>query len=185
MAINELLLSNSFLTNAKFSFIYSKSLSLWQLSNGMAFIQMIYSKDDELIDCEYVRKKDFVRGFLSKFYDEFDSARARNFTTPPTAIGHKNHRRTMSSSEDIDSELQYSYADANDRTSRDAFGMRTLEYRQLRNDADLPDDMRPLMNYNGLKVQCDNRHRQMKRIVHEMNSEHPESRKNATKHLER
>lgn len=150
----------------------------------MAFIQMIYSKDDELIDCEYVRKKDFVRGFLSKFYGEVDSARARNFTTPPPAMGLRNHRIT-SSSENIDSELQYSYADADDQSSRDAFGMRTLEYRQLHDDADLPDDMRPLMNYNGLKVQCDNRHRQMKRIVHEMNSEHPESRKNATKHLER
>ncbi|KAG4070106.1 hypothetical protein HA402_013349 [Bradysia odoriphaga] len=156
----------------------SKSLSLWQLSNGMAFIQMIYSRDDELIDCEYVRERSFVKGFLNKFYDEVETARSRNFSTPQ----HYDIRKSMMSG---DHGIPFDFQEKSDESDDDAFGMRNLEYKQLRQNADVPDDMLPLMNYKNLKLQCDERHRQMKRIVYDLNSDHEESRRNATDHLER
>ncbi|XP_037032405.1 uncharacterized protein LOC119071570 isoform X2 [Bradysia coprophila] len=155
----------------------SKSLSLWQLSNGMAFIQMIYSRDDELIDCEYVRERSFVKGFLNKFYDEVETARSRNFSSPQ----HYDIKQSMMSG---DHGLPFDFQEA-DESDNDAFGMRNLEYKQLRQNADVPDDMLPLMNYKNLKLQCDERHRQMKRIVYDLNSDHEESRRNATDQLER
>lgn len=136
---------------------------------------MIYSKEDELIDCEYVRKKEFVNGFLNQFFNEISTARARNFTTPTNY--HKLVHQSMSG----DGEMM----EMSDAAAMDAFGMRNLEYKQIRDENDVPADILPLMNYNNLKRQCDNRHRQMKRIVHDMNSEHPENRKNATEHLNR
>lgn len=159
-----------------FFLVFSKSLSLWQLSNGLAFIQMIYSRDDELIDCEYVREKSFVNGFLNKFYDEIELARSRNFSSPQ----NNHHKQSMTG------DREYNFYDKPEESDTDdAFGMRNLEYKQLRHNTDVPDDMLPLMNYKNLKLQCDERHRQMKRIVYDLSSDHEESRRNATEHLER
>lgn len=143
---------------------------------------MIYAKDDELIDCEYVRRKDFVRGFLTKFFDEIATARARNFTAPPTlnSIAPDNrhsHYYTAAASSEYDDELT--------PTTADAFGLRTLEYRQLDSIADVPDELKPLLRYKSLKQQCDERHRQMKRIVHDMASGEEERVEAATEKLER
>lgn len=160
-------------------FLCSKSLSLWQLSNGMAFIQMIYSREDELIDCEYVRERSFVKGFLNKFYNEVETARSRNFSSPQ----NYDFKQSLAG----DHGIPFDFLGKSDESGDDvdAFGMRNLDYKQLRNSADVPDDMLPLMNYKNLKLQCDERHRQMKRIVYDLNSDHEESRRNATDHLER
>lgn len=131
---------------------------------------MIYSEADELVDCEYVRTKEFVNGFLRTFFGEVEVARARNFTAAMPSLQY---------------EYDYAAAAAEDDFVTDAFGWRTLQYKQLHGQSDIPQDMRPLMNYNGLKLQCDQRHREMKRIALNLNSEHPEIRKNATEHLER
>lgn len=190
------------------AFVHSKSLHLWQLTNGVAFIQMIYSKDDELIDCEYVRQKSFVRDFLSKFHGEIAVARARNFTAPAP---RRRHHHRHHADEDValtdalqdfraltlGSEAQEEVADngmrrlydsaeqADDEAAEDAFGMRTLQYRQLHGASDVPDDMVPLLRYGQLKRQCDERHQQMKRIVHDMASGEADRREAATEHLER
>lgn len=143
---------------------------------------MIYSRDDELIDCEYVRERSFVRGFLNKFYSEVESARSRNFSSSTP----ENYDFNKSPSTDRHGILPFDFQEKSDESDADdAFGMRNLEYKQLRQNADVPDDMLPLMNYKNLKLQCDERHRQMKRIVYDLNSDHEESRRNATDHLER
>lgn len=139
---------------------------------------MIYSRDDELIDCEHVRQKSLVNGFLSKFYQEIETARSRNFTTP-----QNNHKDSAYRS--LNGEYGFYDKPSEESDVDDAFGMRNLEYKQMRNSADVPDDMLPLMNYKNLKIQCDERHREMKRIVYDMNSDHEENRRNATDHLER
>lgn len=163
-------------------FISSKSLSLWQLSNGFAFIQMIYSRDDELIDCEYVRQKNVVGDFLQKFYDEIAQARSRNFTSLPNAhhikplVTDREFRRFTE-----DNIMPDDYFEP----AEDAFGMRNLSYAQLHKESDLPDDLKPLMNYKNLKMQCDEKHRQMQRIVHDMNGDSEERRTIAEEHLNR
>lgn len=152
------------------------------MSNGFAFIQMIYSRDDELIDCEYVRQKSFVADFLQKFYAEIGQARARNFTSLPSAhhvkplVTDREFRRF--NDDDI-------VPDDYMEPVEDAFGMRTLQYTTLTNDVDLPDNLKPLMDYKSLKQQCDERHRQMQRIVHDMNGDNEERRDVASQHLDR
>lgn len=115
------------------------------------------------MDCEYVRTKEFVNGFLRRFFSEVESTKA-------TPLQKKYDEYV--GVDDVD-------------FSTDGFGIRTLQYKRLVEQAEIPDDMRRLMNYNGLKMQCDQRHREMKRIALNLNSEHPETRKNATEHLER
>lgn len=148
---------------------------------------MIYSRDDELIDCEYVREKSFVKGFLHKFYNEVETARSRNFSSPLNDHFKKSmttDREFRQFNENGDIPFDF-YEKPEENEFDDAFGMRNLEYKQLRQDVDVPDDMLPLLNYKNLKLQCDERHRQMKNIVHDLNSDHEESRRNATDHLER
>lgn len=36
-------------------------MKLWEVSNGEIFLRMFYSGDDELIDCNYVKDKQFVK----------------------------------------------------------------------------------------------------------------------------
>lgn len=165
---------------------------------------MIYSKD-ELIDCEYVRQKDFVRGFLSKFYGEIAGARARNFTAPASAaeLAHRRRRQQQAAGSgeyaetlhdfqlltgarrDEDAHAYGNEVDEVDAADADAFGMRTLEYKQLRRIEDVPDEMRALLKYGELKQQCDERHRQLKRIVHDLASGETDRREAAAGHLER
>lgn len=147
---------------------------------------MIYSRDDELIDCEYVREKSFVKGFLNKFYNEVETARSRNFSSPLN-----NHfKKSMTSDHEFqqfteNGQIPYDFYERPEESDDDAFGMRNLEYKQLQRNTDVPDDMFPLLNYKNLQFQCDERHRQMKSIVYDLSSDHEESRRNATDHLER
>lgn len=154
---------------------------------------MIYSKDDELLDCEYVRQKGFVRGFLKTFYDEVDVARARNFSSP-SPQHQKRHPHLMANTlndfEALSSPahaLQYDQIDDEYDTHdvADAFGMRALKYTVVRGASDLPDELMPLLDYHSLKAQCDVRHKQMQHIVHDLSSEHEERREAATDSLNR
>ena len=153
----------------------------------MAFIQMIYSREDELIDCEYVHEKSFVNGFLDKFYKEVDIARSRNFSSPL----NDHFQKSMISDREFrqfneNGEIPYDfYEKPEENDIEDAFGMRNLKYKELRHNSDVPDDILPLMNYKNLRIQCDERHRQMKQIVQDLDSHHEERRRNATEHLER
>lgn len=148
---------------------------------------MIYSRDDDLIDCEYVSEKSFVNGFLDKFYNEVELARSRNFSSPL----NDHFKKSMTSNREFrqfneNGVVPYDfYEEPEESEVADAFGMRNLKYKELKDDMDVPDDILPLMNYKNLKMQCDAQHRQMKRIVDDLNGDHEESRRNATEHLER
>lgn len=156
---------------------------------------MIYSKDDELLDCEYVRQKEFVRGFLKTFYDEVEVARARNFTAP--SAHHKTRHHLLDDTlndfemfSDPANSLKVAHMERDDEEDSDgltgdAFGMRSLEYKEVRREGDLPAELIPLLDYNRLKAECDVRHKQMKQIVHDMSSEHEERREAATDTLNR
>lgn len=165
----------------------SKSLTLWQVSNNIGFIQLIYSNDGDLLDCEHVHQKDLVDDFLHKFYHQVDSARQRNFTSP--YVAHKwspmtsNHEFRRYIEDDI---IPNDFYDIPDTTPfNDAFGMRNLTYNKIENGDQVPEDLRRWLNYNELKEQCHQKHREMKLLVQGLNSKDEEIRRNSTEHIER
>lgn len=176
----------------------SKSLSLWQLSDGKSFIQMIYTSDGQLMDCEYIRQKKMVRSFLTRFYNEIEQARARNFTSP--LMVPKKHHSLVSDHdfrEFIENgivtsemeELQYNVQEfANGQSlaaDGDAFGLRNLTYIPIVSEDDIPNDLQKQLNYRRLKHQCDQRHVQMRDLAHGLQSSDPQEQQTAGETLQR
>lgn len=168
----------------------SKSLSLWQLSDGRSFIQMIYTSDGQLMDCEYLRQKKLIADFLNRFYAEIEVARARNFTSPLSVP--RNHHSLVSDHdfrEYLDNgvatpemeDLQYSVQEF----QQDAFGLRNLTFIRLESDEDVPEDLREQLNYRRLKHQCDQRHAQMRDLAHGLESSDPQEKQSAGESLQR
>ncbi|XP_055530894.1 uncharacterized protein LOC129721855 isoform X2 [Wyeomyia smithii] len=176
----------------------SKTLSLWQMSNGRSFIQMIYTSDGQLMDCEYVRQKKLIKDFRARFYNEIEQARARNFSSPAASAAG---RHPLVSDHDfreflengiVTSEmedLQYNIQEFSDNTSPvslgDAFGMRNLTYIPVHSEADIPKDLLKQLNYRRLKHQCDQRHVQMRDLAHGLQSSDPQERQIAGESLQR
>lgn len=176
----------------------SKSLSLWQLSDGKSFIQMIYTSDGQLMDCEYIRQKKMIRSFLTRFYNEIEQARARNFTSP--LMVPKKHHSLVSDHdfrEFIENgivtsemeELQYNVQEfANGQSfaaDGDAFGLRNLTYIPIVSEDDIPNDLQKQLNYRRLKHQCDQRHVQMRDLAHGLQSSDPQEQQTAGETLQR
>lgn len=176
----------------------SKSLTLWQLSDGKSFIQMIYTSDGQLMDCEYIRQKKLVLSFLQRFYAEIEQARARNFTSTLTV---SKNRHPLVSDHDfrefIDNgivtsemeELQYNvqeFADGQTQAAAgDAFGLRNLTYIPITSEDEIPKDLHKQLNYRRLKHQCDQRHVQMRDLAHGLQSSDPQEQQSAGESLQR
>lgn len=171
----------------------SKSLSLWQLSDGRSFIQMIYTSDGQLMDCEYLRQKKLIADFLNRFYAEIEVARARNFTSPLSVP--RSHHSLVSDHdfrEYLDNgvatpemeDLQYSVQEFQEG-QQDAFGLRNLTFIRLESDGDVPEDLHEQLNYRRLKHQCDQRHAQMRDLAHGLESSDPQEKQSAGESLQR
>lgn len=146
---------------------------------------MIYSRDDELLDCEYLSERQFVRQFVTKFYDEvYQAEKARNLSTistsyyQPESVHHNRKFRHFMKNEEAP---VIDFAD----TTTDVFGMRNLTYHRLWNEDEIPEDLQTIMDYDVLKRQCDERHHQMQHIVNDLDSPDEDTRQNATDHLHR
>lgn len=146
---------------------------------------MIYSRDEQLLDCEYLSERKFVRQFVRKFHDEvYQAEKIRNMTTSstsyyqPESLHHNRKFRHYVQNEEVPS------IDITDMDG-DAFGMRNLTYHRLWSASDVPNDLQSIMDYEQLKQQCDERHRQMQRIVNDLDSHSDDVRQNATDHLNR
>lgn len=176
----------------------SKTLSLWQLSDGRSFIQMIYTSDGQLMDCEYLRQKKLIADFLNRFYAEIEVARARNFTSPLSVpLNHHSLVSDHDFREYLDNgvatsemeDLQFSVQEFQDGQSsawqKDAFGLRNLTFVRLESDGDVPEDLREQLNYRRLKHQCDQRHSQMRDLAHGLQSNDPQEQQTAGESLQR
>lgn len=176
----------------------SKTLSLWQLSDGRSFIQMIYTSDGQLMDCEYLRQKKLIADFLNRFYAEIEVARARNFTSPLSVpLNHHSLVSDHDFREYLDNgvatsemeDLQFSVQEFQDGQSsawqKDAFGLRNLTFVRLESDGDVPEDLREQLNYRRLKHQCDQRHSQMRDLAHGLQSSDPQEQQTAGESLQR
>ncbi|XP_058829080.1 uncharacterized protein LOC131688669 isoform X3 [Topomyia yanbarensis] len=176
----------------------SKTLSLWQMSDGRSFIQMIYTSDGLLMDCEYVRQKKLIKDFRNRFYDEIEQARSRNFSTNFGAS--KNHHSLVSDHdfrefldngiitsemEDLHYNIQEFSGNQPSVPQSDAFGMRNLSYIRLDSEADIPKDLAKQLNYRRLKHQCDQRHVHMRDIAQRLQSSDAQEKQTAEQSLQR
>lgn len=137
---------------------------------------MIYSLDNELLDCEYLKGRNFAEQFVEKFYNEIDQAeRLHKFTAFAFSLPklrHHPHRDATKIDWAMDSDDEM-------------FGMRNISYQPLATMHDVPEDLAVILNYEQLKVQCDDHHHQMMRIVNDSESDDHTSRLNASDHLNR
>lgn len=165
-----------YILNIYLVFVYRKSLSLWQLSYDDSFIQMIYSLDNDLLDCEYLRGRNFAEEFVQKFYDEIERAEhLHKFSTFALTLPkhrHRIHRRL-------------SKVDITMNSDDEIFDMEDISYQPLNTMNDVPDDLAVILSYENLKTQCDKNHRQMMQIIDDSQSKNQTKKINATKHLNR
>ncbi|XP_055595427.1 uncharacterized protein LOC129746034 isoform X1 [Uranotaenia lowii] len=172
----------------------SKSLSLWQLSDATKFIQMIFTSDGQLMDCEFLRQKHTISTFRQRFYGEIEQARSRNFSSPlpvrHSLVSDHDFREFLdngimtSEMEDLQYSVQ-EFADGSKAAlESDAFGLRNLTYIPLRDEADIPKDILKMLNFRRLKAQCDERHEKMRDIAHGLQSEDAEQRQEADQTLQ-
>ncbi|GAB0092140.1 hypothetical protein DMENIID0001_071110 [Sergentomyia squamirostris] len=176
----------------------TKSLSLWQLTDGNLFLQFIYSSDDKIIDCEYIREKHHIHDFISKFNGDVTMAKSHNFTNDhhhhqsalPTVTKHE--FRDFLDNNAIPPSYQMAFDDADDFESvneiarkSERFSMRNFSYVELRDLQDIPSDLLPLMDITSITEQCNQRHEELQRIVGGIDSDDEEIRRNSTEHLNR
>lgn len=176
----------------------SKTLTLWQMSNGKAFIQMIFTSDNQLMDCEYVRRKALVANFVDQFIQETNLARTQNLTSNNAAP----HKRPLKvSSHDfrefiengiVTSEMEQLQSNLNEfsngglvENDEDSFKPRNMSYIRLDSESDIPEDILKQLNYQRLKNLCDKRHRQMQNMAHGVQSAEEVERKSAEETLQR
>lgn len=165
-----------YILNITLAFVCRKSLSLWQLCYDDTFIQMIYTPDNDLLDCEYLKGRNFAEEFVQKFYDEIERAehlqkfRVFGYTSPK--LRHRIHRNM-------------SKVDMTMNSDDEIFGMKNISYQPLNTMNDVPDDLAVILSYEHLKTQCDINHRQMMLIINESQSKDQTKKVNATNHLNR
>lgn len=168
------------------------------MSDGRSFVQMIYTSDGQLMDCEYLRQKKLIANFRDRFYSETEQARERNFTSPyvvpknrHSLVSDHEFREFLengivtSEMEDLTYNIHEFSAGRTAAQSTDAFGLRNLTYIPLEREADIPEEFRKLLDYRRLKHQCDQRHLQMRDIAHGLQSSDPHEQQRAGENLQR
>ncbi|XP_055692048.1 uncharacterized protein LOC129795052 isoform X1 [Lutzomyia longipalpis] len=175
----------------------TKSLNLWQLTDGHLLLQFIYSGEDKIIDCEYIRQKHHIEEFISKFNGDVAMAQSQNFTnnlhhqyTMPHVTKHE--FREFLDNDAIPPSYQMAFEDAEDfenfndaARKSERYGMRNFTFIELKTQQDIPLDLLPLLNIKDIKEQCTARHRELKRIVGGLDSDDEDIKRNATEHLNR
>lgn len=133
----------------KFSLFYSHSslklTSLWQLTNGKKFAQLIFNEKN-LIDCEFIDEEgdgEFVREFVDKFIGDFNYIREEKLSGSKHAKHHQ-----------WNSEL-FTTMKSN------------VKFIQLKKLNDIPEHIREMLNLKKLKKSCNQLHRQIRMKVRE------------------
>ncbi|XP_069703766.1 uncharacterized protein [Periplaneta americana] len=134
-----------------------ESVKLRQLTDGIHFIQLIYGADKDLRDCEFLRQKKIVRDFLESFRKDIERAK-------------------MSSTESDTSE---------DELGGDIYSFRNVTFQILDNGVPLPSDIAEWLDFESLKQQCKENHREMKKLLRQTQHGTEEQKRHANNHLER
>ncbi|KAJ0169841.1 hypothetical protein K1T71_014447 [Dendrolimus kikuchii] len=125
------------------SFIYidSSGLKLRQLTDGRHLVQVIYSPTGEIQDCEYITQSKSARNFLRVLRKELK-----------LALDEETSRLLEKKTHNFKEELFYRH-------------YRNVSYRLLKNNEQLPRDVASWLDYDKLKMQCLEKHEEMKFLL--------------------
>lgn len=125
-----------------------KLTSLWQLTNGKNFAQLIFNGKN-LLDCEFIEDGgSFVSEFVDKFTGEFDYIRKEKLSGTKHAKHHQYH-------EDANVNVELREMKPN------------VKFIQLKRLQDIPEHMLEMMNLKKLKKKCNQLHRQIRQKLQE------------------
>lgn len=157
-----------------FFFNCSKFLKLWQISDGKQFYQIIYSSNQNIEDCDYVRQRGAINHFFKQFYKEVNHAISTNqsetYTPQKYHLSEHEFREFVENGwiqSDFDDDLfptnnDFGFIDDENRP----FGFSNFTYRKINSILDVPNDLVQLLDLYRLKKKCNRRHREMKKLAH-------------------
>lgn len=160
-------------------FHFRGALSLWQLSYRDIFLQMIYSNDGEIMDCDFLTGLKYDQEFVENFYEEIEKIRTfqkiNGFNAKQMHMPKFRHHSRLNIPE-IDMAMD---------SDADLMGSRNFTYHQLFNRDDIPKDLQRFMNFTTMKSECDAYHEKVMRIADDLNSNVDHVVESATEHLDR
>ncbi|CAB3232190.1 unnamed protein product [Arctia plantaginis] len=121
-----------------------QGLKLRQLTDGRHLIQVIYSQNGDLQDCEYITQERTARSFLKTLRKELKSA-----------LDEKIYSLNNKNSENIEEKFYRHFGN--------------VSFRILRKNDSLPPDISSWLQYDKLKMECLRRHEEMKYMIENIN----------------
>ncbi|CAH2101451.1 unnamed protein product [Euphydryas editha] len=129
----------------KFFNTQRSGLKLRQLTDGRNLIQVIYTPDGIIQDCEYITDGKTVRTFLKTLRKELK-----------LALDEESYRLTERRSNDFEDEKFYRH-------------YRNVTFRLLKDGEKLPQDVANWLNYDRLKTECFERHEELTYMMENRN----------------
>lgn len=124
---------------------YRSGLKLRQLTDGRHLVQVIYTPDGVIQDCEYITEGKTVRNFLKTLRKELK-----------LALDEESYRLTEGRRNDYEDEKFYRH-------------YRNVTFRLLKDGEQLPLDVGNWLNYDRLKTECFERHEELTYMMENRN----------------
>lgn len=135
----------------KFHIFFSSfaRLSLWQISDGHKFVQLVFNNQD-LIECEFLRDgRQFAEEFTDKFIEDFNIIRRRHLRESSSSKKFsRNHHQYFESSNLKEEEVTNELDDMKPNVT----------FIYLRRLQDIPESFLNLMHLHMLEYKCDQLH---------------------------
>lgn len=87
--------------------------------------------------------------------------------------------------DDIESNLEAFRESSKFEDEVSVFGLRNLSYSELNDENDIPKEIRQWLDVRQLRVMCNKRHRQMKKLAHVMAGDNEAEKQEVEEHLNR
>ncbi|KAG5684120.1 putative Phospholipase A2 phospholipin [Polypedilum vanderplanki] len=131
-----------------------KLTSLWQLTDGKDFAQLIFN-GNSLIDCENIDNgNDIIGDFVSKFIEEYQFIRHEKLSSTKHAKKHHQYQQNANLNEEV-------------------LKMKSnVKFIQLKKLQDIPEHLLRLMNLKKLKKQCNRLHKKIKQKLQQQHHHH-------------
>lgn len=129
--------------------------SLWQLTDGFSFAQLIFS-NQHMIDCEFLENGTTIpQTFMSKFIHEYRFIRKSQMKYKGN-INYYAYEHSNVTLDDIDYDLR---------------AMKTNStYRKIKKVQDIPQHLAELMNLQTLKARCSKLHQEITAMLKDQQS---------------
>lgn len=141
---------------------------------------MIHDNSGEILDCDFLTGLKFNEEFVQKFYDEIQTMRKSNGhifglsdSVQMPKFRHQMRHKIPAIDKTMDSDNELS-------------GAVNITYRRLYSVKDIPSDLRGMVDFDGVKNECDSYHQKMMRLADHLSSDRDdEIVQNATDHSNR